>query len=757
AMERDRASHSRLVERRSSLEARAARLEGEAQSLQARLDASADAAPRLAEHARRAADDLRRAEEHLEATEAASADAARSHHGWQARAEALALALDQAAARAGAERLAGLAGLVGTLAELVEVDPGWEAAFEAAAGEALVAVVVEDVQAARTALRRLAADGATGAVLVLGLSRPRTGAPSAGDQVRAHVRSGDPRVESLLDAVLGGAVVVGDWEEALTRAAGEPDRVVLSAGGDRFAPTGWRTGAAGSGATGAALDEARQRAEEALAAAGAAAQAAEQARADLARARAAHQQAAAALAAGETEVGEAEAGLARARVALQETAGERQVLDAELAEIGARLEAEAAERSQLESRLPELEHRERAMVEASASRRAAARRLEELAAAAATLRTDLEVRAAGLEERRRVLATRLAEVEDRLRSHVAERQQAAARRTRLEATVVALDRLAVLVRAHDLQLEAGAAELRERRRRQAEHTRAASEHLDGLRRRRSEAERTLEQVRERAQRAAIEEAEARLRLETIVETIRRDLDCEPAVAKAASCPALPEGASAQGRLRDLEREIRLLGPVNPLALEEHAALQERHGFLESQLEDVKSSRRELAKVIRAIDVEIIDVFAAAYADVSDNFTKLFATLFPGGSGHLRLTDPDNLLETGIEIEGRPSGKNVRRLSLLSGGERSLIAIAFLFAVFRSRPSPFYLMDEVEAALDDVNLHRFLDLVHEFRDEAQLLIVSHQKRTMEAADCLYGVTMQPGGSSKVISEKIAAHT
>jgi chromosome segregation protein len=141
--------------------------------------------------------------------------------------------------------------------------------------------------------------------------------------------------------------------------------------------------------------------------------------------------------------------------------------------------------------------------------------------------------------------------------------------------------------------------------------------------------------------------------------------------------------------------------------------------------------------------------------VSHHFTQLFETLFPGGQGRLTLTDPDNPLETGIEVEARPSGKNVRKLSLLSGGERSLTALAFLFAVFRSRPSPFYLMDEVEAALDDVNLHRFLDLVEEFRREAQLVIVSHQKRTMEVADILYGVTMQPGGSSKVVSEKVSS--
>ena len=159
-------------------------------------------------------------------------------------------------------------------------------------------------------------------------------------------------------------------------------------------------------------------------------------------------------------------------------------------------------------------------------------------------------------------------------------------------------------------------------------------------------------------------------------------------------------------------------------------------------------------MIKAVDAEIQGVFAAAFADVSMNFTDLFGKLFPGGVGRLILTNPDDLLNTGIEVEAKPSGKNVKKLSLLSGGERSLTALAYLFAVFRSRPSPFYVMDEVEAALDDVNLHRFLGLVHEFRNDAQLLIVSHQKRTMETADCLYGVTMQPGGSSKVVSEKVA---
>ena len=166
-------------------------------------------------------------------------------------------------------------------------------------------------------------------------------------------------------------------------------------------------------------------------------------------------------------------------------------------------------------------------------------------------------------------------------------------------------------------------------------------------------------------------------------------------------------------MRELERELRLLGPINPLALEEFNTLQQRHQFLEEQLEDVRATRRELSRVIRAVDEEIRSIFAGAFADVNANFTQLFATLFPGGAGKLTLTQPDDLLATGIEVEAKPSGKNVKKLSLLSGGERALTALAFLFAVFRSRPSPFYVMDEVEAALDDVNLHRFLGLVAEF--------------------------------------------
>jgi chromosome segregation protein len=447
---------------------------------------------------------------------------------------------------------------------------------------------------------------------------------------------------------------------------------------------------------------------------------------------------------------------ALARVDADKRDGETEIdsLHSHLGELNARVAAEQARITELEVLLPSLESEEANALERGREMSAVRSRLEERAAAVGTLRTDIEVRAAALEERRRFLRRRFEEVEERLARNVAEREQAEARRVELERTQLAVERLATLVADRSTVVETELAVLHEQRRRQSEEAREVALRLDGLRKQRSADERTLEEVREHSRRSEIDETELSLRVETAVEALRRDLDCEPDTAMAAECPPLAEGVTPHARTRELERELRLMGPINPLALQEYDALKERHEFLEAQLDDVKSTRRDLSKIIRAIDEEIVNVFASAYADVSQNFEALFDTLFPGGHGRLRLTDLDNLLDTGIEIEAKPSGKNVRKLSLLSGGERSLTALAFLFAVFRSRPSPFYVMDEVEAALDDVNLHRFLDLVHEFREEAQLIIVSHQKRTMEAADCLYGVTMQPGGSSRVLSEKVA---
>jgi chromosome segregation protein len=218
-------------------------------------------------------------------------------------------------------------------------------------------------------------------------------------------------------------------------------------------------------------------------------------------------------------------------------------------------------------------------------------------------------------------------------------------------------------------------------------------------------------------------------------------------------PARYVRAEQERRAATAQRQLNQLGKVNPLALEEFAALEERHAFLATQLEDLKKTRRDLLTVVKEVDDRVQQVFAAAFEDTAREFELIFGRLFPGGEGRLVLTEPDDMLATGIDFEARPPGKKVKRLSLLSGGERSLTAIAFLVAIFKARPSPFYVLDEVEAALDDTNLQRLLQIFEELRDTSQLIIVTHQKRTMEVADALYGITMQGDGVSSVVSQRL----
>ena len=208
----------------------------------------------------------------------------------------------------------------------------------------------------------------------------------------------------------------------------------------------------------------------------------------------------------------------------------------------------------------------------------------------------------------------------------------------------------------------------------------------------------------------------------------------------------------QARLQDAERKLARLGRVNPLALEEFAALEQRHTFLTEQLADLASTRKDLEQIIADLDVTMEQIFAAAFEDTKAAFTEVFPILFPGGSGALALTDPDNMLETGIEVTVRPAGKKIDRISLLSGGERSLAAVALMVAIFKARPSPFYIMDEVEAALDDANLGRLLTVFEQLREASQLIIITHQKRTMEIADALYGVSMRQDGVSAVVGQR-----
>ena len=212
-------------------------------------------------------------------------------------------------------------------------------------------------------------------------------------------------------------------------------------------------------------------------------------------------------------------------------------------------------------------------------------------------------------------------------------------------------------------------------------------------------------------------------------------------------------AGQRKRLQDAERKLSQLGRVNPLALEEFAALEQRHKFLTEQLADLTQTRKDLLTIIDELDERMQSIFLAAFEDTRVAFGEVFPVLFPGGTGSISLTDPEHPLTTGIEVAVRPVGKKIERLSLLSGGERSLAAVALLTAIFKARPSPFYILDEVEAALDDANLGRLLGVFEQLRESSQLIVITHQKRTMEIADALYGVSMRQDGVSAVVGQRV----
>ncbi|MFH8364398.1 AAA family ATPase [Streptomyces anulatus] len=409
-------------------------------------------------------------------------------------------------------------------------------------------------------------------------------------------------------------------------------------------------------------------------------------------------------------------------------------------------------------------------------------RRDRLAADGANARqTEMEARlqARTHEERVKALAGRADSLDRAARAELEARTRAEQRRARLryEAEVAS----AVASGARQLLAHVEVSLVR------ADQERTAAEAAKGERERELAVERDrgrglkgeLDKLTDSVHRGEVLGAEKRLRIEQLETKALEELGVEPAglVSEYGPDQLVPPSPAAEGeelpedpehprnrpkaylrteqekRLRSAERAYQQLGKVNPLALEEFSALEERHKFLSEQLEDLKKTRADLLQVIKEVDERVEQVFTEAYRDTAREFEGVFSRLFPGGEGRLVLTDPDNMLATGVDVEARPPGKKVKRLSLLSGGERSLTAVALLVAIFKARPSPFYVMDEVEAALDDTNLQRLIRIMAELQESSQLIVITHQKRTMEVADALYGVSMQGDGVSKVISQRL----
>ena len=283
-----------------------------------------------------------------------------------------------------------------------------------------------------------------------------------------------------------------------------------------------------------------------------------------------------------------------------------------------------------------------------------------------------------------------------------------------------------------------------------------------LARTQTEAARVQERVQALAERARLvtgltleqleEEYSEQLPVDVPAEEASENSAPENTATETASETAEASTESVRARLKATRAELDALGAINPLALEEYEALSERHAYLNQQIEDLKATRRDLNTVMDEVSSHIAEVFTAAMDDINTHYRRIFETLFPGGEGHLELDDPSDPLNSGVEIHARPAGKKVKRLSLLSGGERSLASLALLIAIYMSRPSPFYALDEVEAALDDRNLSRLLQVIGELGERSQLIVVTHQKRTMQIAETLYGVSMR-GGVSTVLSQQM----
>jgi chromosome segregation protein len=771
----------RLAAARDESQDRAVAAQEEYEALKAEVDGLDADDHELAERHEAAKRQLAAAETALTTAREAATAAERARAATRARHDALALGLRRkdgtGALLAARDRLAGL---LGPAAELLTVTPGHEAPLAAALGAAADALAVTSPSAAADAIRLLRKQDAGRAALLIDgadddvpLAPRGDGPPYAADLVRGPA--------GLLPAVrrlLRGIVVVESLEDAEELVYARPELTAVTADGDLLGAHLAHGGSAGAPSlieVQASVDEAAAELTELdtrCAELTSAQQAAGERRRECAalverlgeRRRAADREKSAVAqqlgrlagqargAAGEAERAAAAAG--RAQEAL-----DKALLDAE----------ELAERLAVAEEMPVDEEPDTA-------------RRDRLAADGANARqTEMEARlqARTHEERVKGLAGRADSLDRAARVEREARARAEQRRARLrhEAAVAG----AVAAGARQLLAHVEVSVTR------AERERTAAEAAKALREQELAAARTagrdlkaeLDKLTDSVHRGEVLGAEKRLRIEQLETKALEELGVEPTALVDEYGPhqTVPPSPPAQGeelpddpdhprnrprpfqraeqekRLKAAERAYQQLGKVNPLALEEFAALEERHQFLSEQLEDLKKTRADLLQVVREVDERVEQVFTEAFRDTAREFEGVFGRLFPGGEGRLLLTDPDHMLTTGVDVEARPPGKKVKRLSLLSGGERSLTAVALLVSIFKARPSPFYVMDEVEAALDDTNLQRLIRIMQELQEASQLIVITHQKRTMEVADALYGVSMQGDGVSKVISQRL----
>lgn len=793
-VESAQAELGRLRESQKSGEERRRLAQSEFTALESQVAGVEDGEETLDAEYEAASDALDAVVAEIDALKAAEREGERERDALVARRDALQLGLNR---KDGSEHVvaAGLPGVLGPLAGMLSVETGYEAAIAAALGSCSDAVVVRDAAAAAAAVQLLKDDDAGRAALLLAdgsgtAAKAPEGELPAGARWAAGLVSpaggSDGGTGLPLGQLLEGTAVVEDLDAAARLIAARPELTAVTRTGDVFTALS----VSGGSATAPSLLEVQAAVDDAAARLAGVAAGLERNRFALAAAEsrraAAQDRADAAL----EKLHDSDARLAAVaerlghlNSVLRSAVGESERLAASLARAEANIQAEQESLEAVAARLaaaqeaptedePSPEHRDALALAASAARAAEMEARLTLRSAEEQL-TALRNRAASLE--------RAAATERRAREEAAER----ARRRRLQAGRAAAVAAAVgrVIGFIDVSVE-----LARRERDRAEERREHMEReLSAVRAGNDALARELAELTDSVHRDELARAQQRLRIEALelrsVEELGLTADQLVADFGPDQPVPLPAGESAdkwaalrapvdedgheivdgkpfvreeqEKRLRKAERDLSALGRVNPLALEEFAALEERHQFLSTQLEDLKSSRKDLLDIIKEVDERVQKVFAEAFEDTAAQFVRVFARLFPGGEGRLVLTDPSDMLTTGIEVEARPAGKKIKRLSLLSGGERSLTAVALLVAIFKARPSPFYVMDEVEAALDDTNLGRLITIFEELRESSQLIVITHQKRTMEVADALYGVTMRGDGVSTVISQRLGA--
>jgi chromosome segregation protein len=725
---------------------------------------------------------LTSAEKELESAKLEEQEAERERAGAIARLEAL----EQGMARrdGGAAILAAtdtMSGILGSVAALMQIENGWESAIAAALGSAADAIAVSSTDAAENAVRMLRRDDAGRAALVVvgQNSSDQSQWPTLPGSQRYAVDliSCDADLRSSLSGILQRVVVTNSLEEARQVVTSNQSLRAVTRDGDLVGHGFVQGGSQGTQSLveiQAAIDEARLKLE-------ASAHRVDRAKFAVVGATQA-QEAALVLVSNSLErLHESDASMAAIAVQLgslqsvvRSATGEADRVAAAIASANKAREDDLRSVQELEARYAAAENDQISDSELSEeSRESLVKTLEDVRQVELNVR--LTVRTG--EERVRALGTQAEQLEHSANLERTARARAIElrERRRREAQIA---KAVVVASETALELLTQSVSLAQFEREQAVATRQTEEaEVRKIRERIRELTADLEVLTDSVHRDEVARAEQRLRIEAMENKSVEDYGVGPEELLTEYGPdvLVPPSPPAPGdevnpddpepepypyvrtqqesRLAAAERSLALLGKVNPLALEEFSALEERHKFLGEQLEDLRRSRNDLMSVIRDVDARVQEVFSQAYEDTAREFMSVFSRLFPGGEARMILTEPNDLLNSGVEIEARPPGKTYKRLSLLSGGEQSLTAVAFLIALFKSRPSPFYILDEVEAALDDVNLGRLLEILAELRTNSQLLIITHQKRTMEIADALYGVSMRGDGVTQVISQRI----